>query len=82
MGEEDGRGRWERKPPGTTLSVCSPNPGEAQYSQGSFRFECGARVSDGRIAPLEVQGEVSRHCIDLPGDHEMGKEPRKLHLDL
>lgn len=53
-----------------------------QYSQESFRFECGARVSDGRIAPLEVQGEVSRHCIDLPGDHEMGKEPRKLHLDL
>lgn len=47
-----------------------------------IRNRVGARVSDGRIAPLEVQVEVSRHCIDLPGDREMGKEPRKLHLDL
>lgn len=45
-------------------------------------FECEAWVSDSRIAALEVEVEVSWSCTDLPGDCEVGEEPRKLHLDL
>lgn len=78
MGEEDGRGSPQVPP-----FLCVPQiPVKPSTVRDRLGYSVGAGVSDGRIAPLEVQGGVSRHCIDLPGDHEMGKEPRKLHLDL